>query len=30
MTKLDIFTKGMLLGIAMIIVDYYFIPGGMY
>mgnify|MGYP003116611003 CR=1 FL=1 len=30
MTKFDVFYYGMLLGIAMIVIDYYFIPGGMY
>mgnify|MGYP003114563163 FL=1 len=30
MTKFDVLYYGMLLGIAMITIDYYFISGGLY
>ena len=30
MTKLDIVLYGLALGMAMILLDYYFVPGGMY
>ena len=30
MTKFDVFYYGMLLGIAMILIDYYFVSGGLY
>jgi len=30
MTKFDVFYYGILLGITMVAIDYYFIPGGLY
>ena len=30
MTKVDIVLYGLTLGMAMILLDYYFVPGGMY
>jgi hypothetical protein len=30
MTKVDIVLYGLALGLSMILMDYYFVPGGMY
>jgi hypothetical protein len=30
MTKIDVVLYGLALGMAMILLDYYFVPGGMY